>query len=114
MAKRTCVLPPSDERRHFPRCRIDPDNAAHLVAHLLAGERCPAHIIDLSKGGISLVCDRCLIPGNVVALSLHHIPRRFACGLPVRVVFTEECVGAFLVGAAFTRELTDEEMAELV
>jgi hypothetical protein len=114
MAKRTRLLPPSEERRHFPRYPIDPAKRADLVAHLLAAERHPAHILDLSRMGISLLCDHRLNPGEVVPLSLHHIPRRFECQLAVQIIFAEESQGAFLLGAAFTRELTDEEMAGLL
>jgi hypothetical protein len=74
----------------------------------------PAHVLDLSKGGISLLCDRRLNPGDVVPLSLYHIPHRFLCEVPVRIVLAVECQGAFLLGAAFTRELTDEEIARLL
>ena len=113
MAKRTRVLPPSEERRHFPRYQIHHGKRAQLVAHL-DGEPWPAHVLDLSKGGLSLLFDRRVKPGEVVALSLHHIPRRFVCELLVRVVFAAESLGAFLLGAAFTRELTDAEMAGLL
>jgi hypothetical protein len=85
----------------------------HLVAHL-DDERWPAHVLDLSKGGISLLGDRRLEPGAVASLSLHHIPRQFACQLQVRVVFAANYEGSCLLGAAFTRELTDEEMAGLL
>jgi len=114
MAKRTSLLPPSEERRHFPRYQIHHDKNPHLVAHLLDSEWCPAHVLDLSKGGVSLFRDHHLNPGEVVTLSLHHIPREFVCELPVRLVLAEECLGAYLLGAAFTRELTDEEMAGLL
>jgi hypothetical protein len=113
MAKRTRVLPPSEERRHFPRYQIQHGKKPHLVAHLDA-ERWPVHVLDLSKGGISLLCDNYLKPGDVVALSLYHIPHRFECELAVQVILTEEIQGAFLVGAEFSRELTDEEMAQLL
>jgi hypothetical protein len=114
MAKRKRVLPPSEERRRFPRYQIQHGKKPHLVAHLLDTERCPAHVLDLSKVGIGLLCDRRPKPGDVVALSLHHIPRQFACEVPVRVVFVAERQGAFLLRAAFTRQLTDEEMAGLL
>ena len=113
MAKRTSLLPPSEERRHFPRYKIHRGTRAQLVAHL-DGEPWPAHVLDLSNGGLSLLFDRPLKPGQVVALSLHHIPRRFVCELPVRVVFAAEFQGAFQLRAAFTRELTDEELAGLL
>jgi hypothetical protein len=87
---------------------------ADVIAHLLDTERCPAHVLDLSKVGICLLCDRRVNPGDVVAVSLHHIPRQFACEVPVRVVFAAECQEAFLLGAAFTRQLTDAEMAGLL
>jgi hypothetical protein len=114
MAKRTLVLSPSEERRHFPRYQIHHGKNPHLVAHLLDSEWCPAHVLDLSKGGISLYCDSRPNPGEVVTLSLHHIPHQFICELQVQVVLAEECLGAYLLGAAFTRELTDEEMAGLL
>jgi hypothetical protein len=113
MAKRARVLPPSEERRHFPRYQIEHGKKTHLVAHLDA-EWWPAHVLDLSKGGISLLCDHRLKPGSLAALSLYHIPHRFECELSVRIVLAAEFQGAFLLGAAFTRELTDEEMARLL
>jgi hypothetical protein len=114
MAKRTRVLSPSVERRHFPRHQIDPEKSFDLVAHLLDGERWLVDVLDLSKVGIGLLFDRRLNPDQVVTLSLQHIPRRFACALPVRVVFVAQYEGVFLLGAAFTRQLTDEEMAGLL
>src|SRR6516225_1593948 len=114
MTKATRVLPSTEEPRQFPSYYIHPEKRANLVAHLLAVERLPAHVLDLSKVAIRLFCDHRLKPGEVVALSLHHIPRRFACELPVRIALAEEFEGAFLLTAAFTRELTDEEMAGLL
>jgi hypothetical protein len=113
MAKRTRVLPPSEERRQFPRYQIHHEKKPHLVAHL-GPDWWPAHVLDLSKGGISLLCDHRLNPGDVVALSLYHIPHRFLCELPVRIVLAAEFQGAFLLGIALTRELTDEEMGRLL
>jgi hypothetical protein len=84
------------------------------VAHLLDAEWWPADVLDLSKGGVSLFCDHGLNSGEVVTLSLHHIPRGFVCELPVRLLLAAECLGAYLLGAAFTRQLTDEEMAGLL
>jgi hypothetical protein len=103
MAKRTRGLPPYEERRHFP----------DLVARL-DGEHWPASVLDLSKWGVSLLFNRRLKPGDVVLLSLHHIPRRFVCELPVRIILAAEVQGAFLLGAAFTRQLTDQEIAGLL
>jgi len=114
MTKRTRMLPPSEERRHFPRHQIDPEKSFDLVAHLLDGERWLADVLDLSKEGIGLLFDRRLNPDQVVTLSLHHRPRRFACELPVRVIFAAQYEGVFLLGAEFTRQLTDEEMARLL
>jgi hypothetical protein len=114
MMKQMRVLSPIQERRQFPRYYIHPEKRANLVAHLLAVERLPAHVVDLSKVGIRLFCDHRLKPGEVVVLSLHHIPRRFVCEVPVRIALAEEFEGAFLLRAAFTRELTDKEMAGLL
>jgi hypothetical protein len=50
----------------------------------------------------------------VVAVSLHHILRQFACEVPVRVIFAAACQETFLLGGAFTRQLTHEEMAGLL
>jgi hypothetical protein len=114
MAKRTRVLPPSEERRHFPRYQIHQGQTAHVVAHLMDAERCPAQILDLSELGITLLCDRRANPGEVVTLSLRHIPRCFECEFQGRVVYAADCQRAFLIGVAFTRELTDEEIAGLL
>jgi hypothetical protein len=114
MAKRTRVLLPSEERRHFPRYQIHHGKEPHLVAHLQDVDRYPAHILDLSRGGISLFCDHHLNPGDVVTLNLHHIPRRFVCDVSVRILLAKEFLGAFLLGASFTRELTDAEMEGLL
>jgi hypothetical protein len=114
MTKAMRVLPSSEERRHFPRHQIDPEQSFDLVAHLLDGERQLADVLDLSKVGIGMLFERRLNPDQVVTLNLHHISRRFACQLPVRVVFAADFEGVFLLGAAFTRQLTDEEMAGLL
>jgi hypothetical protein len=114
MTERTRVLPPSEERRQFPRYQIHHGKTPLLVAHLLDAEWWPAQVLDLSKGGVGLFCDHHLNPGEVVSLSLHHIPHGFVCELPVRLVLAAECLGEYLLGAAFTRELTDEEMAGLL
>jgi hypothetical protein len=114
MTKATPVLPCSEERRQFPRYQIHHGKNPHLIAHLLDAEWWPAQVLDLSKGGISLYCDRRPNPGEVVTLNLHHIPHQFVRELPVRVVLATEVLGAFLLGAEFTRELTDEETAGLL
>jgi hypothetical protein len=93
MTKRTRVLPPFEERRHFPRYQIHDGKKPHLAAHLLDAEWWPADVLDLSKGGVSLFRDHHLNPGEVVTLSLHHIPREFVCELPVRLVLAAECLG---------------------
>jgi hypothetical protein len=108
------LLPSLVGGRPFPRYQIRHAKKAHLITHLLDAERRPAHILDLSEVGVTLLLGRHLNPGKVVTVGLHHIPRGFGCELPARVVFAAECRGAFLLGAAFTRELTDEEMAGLL
>jgi hypothetical protein len=113
MTKRTLVLPRSEERRQFPRYQIHHGKKPHLVAHV-GPEWWPAHVLDLSKGGIGLLCDHGLDPGDVVALSLYHIPHRFVCERPIQIVLAVACKGAFLLGAAFAGELTDGEMARLL
>src|SRR5262249_14719555 len=116
MAKPTRVLPPAEERRHFPRYYVPRGWLPDLVAHLgeAGAGRWQAHVLDLSKGGISLLSDRPLTLGGAGVLGLVHFPRGFACERAGRVVFAGEVNGAFLLGVAFAHQLTDAEMARLL
>jgi hypothetical protein len=119
MAKTTHILPPQaaevsrPERRRFPRH----PGALAIRSHLVAtgfGDLWPKAIHTISAGGISLIVDRPIDPGEVMTLDLYHIPRRFACQLQLHVVSRTEYEGAYLVGGAFTRALTQEELRGLL
>ncbi len=119
MAKPTRILPPDaaeppgPERRRFPRQPAGLAIRSHVVATGF-GDLWPKAIHTLSAGGISLIVNRPINPGEVITLDLYHIPRRFACQLQLRVVSRTEYEGAYLVGGAFTRPLTQEELRGLL
>jgi hypothetical protein len=74
-----------------------------------------AKVRNLSAGGISLVVDRDFEPQSVLTVQLVNTERNVACSLKVRVVYTvPHPSGDWILGGAFTRQLSEEELKAFV
>jgi anti-sigma B factor antagonist len=70
---------------------------------------------NLSLTGASLVVEQYLEPGTAVALRLVHTQRLVDVPATLRIVYTiQRADGNFIVGGAFPRSLTAEEMQDLL
>ena len=106
--------PRAAERRRSPRfaCGLRTWARVHLDGGTVLAS---ATVRDLSAGGVCFIVRRCLAPGQVVSVDLFHALRFTACHAAVRVVAVVEYPdGNFLVRGAFTRELTLQEVRELL
>jgi hypothetical protein len=70
---------------------------------------------NISQGGINLRLAHRIDPGTILTMKLFNTRRRFECSLPVRIIYNlERPDGDFLVGGAFERELTENEVNGLL
>jgi hypothetical protein len=102
------------EQRRAPRfaCGLRTWARVHLEGGAVLAS---ATVRDLSTSGVCLVLRRRLWPGAVVPLDLFHALRFTACHATLRVVDVAEYPdGNFLVRGAFTRDLTPQEVRELL
>src|SRR5262249_1339662 len=102
------------ERRHAVRfpCGMRTWGRVH---HSGAGGPEAVTIRSLSSGGVSLGSRRRLEPGTVVLLELSHSIRLADCQVAVRVLRVHEYPdGNFVLEGAFTRQLGDAELQELL
>jgi hypothetical protein len=77
----------------------------------LETERQSAQVRNLSAGGISLIVDREFEPQTILSLRLFNTTRCYACSLRIRVVYSvPHPSGEWILGGAFTRNLTDQEL----
>jgi hypothetical protein len=102
------------DRREALRFAIHRDTAGHLIAAV--GETFwPARVIDLSARGVRLLLRRRFEPGKLVLVELANGRRVFSCALVMRVVHvTPQPDGAFLLGAEFSRKLSQRELMALL
>jgi hypothetical protein len=102
-----------ERRRHYRHvCALDRRGFI-----CLAGERYPwpVRIHNISRGGVSLRLGCYVYPETTARVFIHNAAEDSTVELEARIVWAmgfpnEECV----VGCAFTRELTDAELAELL
>ena len=106
--------PPGADRRLALRFAISPETSCHLVAGV--GETLwPARVLELSSAGIRLLVRRRFDPGAWVLLELANGARIFSCALVLCVAHVaERGDGAFVLGGAFARKLTYQELMALL
>jgi hypothetical protein len=74
-----------------------------------------AQVRNISATGISLVVNRPLEPQAVFSIELCRPTRFWYSELPMRVVYTvPHPAGEYIVGGAFARELTEDELVGLL
>jgi hypothetical protein len=102
------------DRREALRFAIQRETASHLIAAV--GETFwPARVIDLSARGLRLLLRRRFEPGKLVLVELANGRRVFSCALVVRVTHvTPQPEGAYLMGAEFSRKLSQPELMALM
>lgn len=108
------VRPPGGERRCSGRFPCFPRITGRI---LLGQERRPEWVMvrNLSVAGVGLVLHSEIEPGQVVQVQFRHHLRRFACQVPVRIVYVEpHPSGVFVAGGAFARKLTGKEIVGLL
>ncbi|SRR5260370_29677055 len=102
------------ERRKAIRYQCGLETASYLLAQI-ENDSYPAKVRNISVTGVSLIVARRLEPEAVVGLELYNKARRFYCKVPLRAIYIMELAdGQFMVGGAFTRELSANELAGLL
>ena len=104
---------PSEERRRWPR---------HLVQDLHAtvfrdAEDAPWPVIvaNLAAGGACLVSERYFAPGTMMEARLEKPNTHYCCTVSLEVVYAlRHATGHFILGCAFGRALTDNELHGLL
>lgn len=108
------VLPPAPERRIPAPHRKSSATFNYLTARL-EGQARPATVRNISSGGITVYLDRWLEPETIVMLELINRGMMFSCRLPLRVVYMlERPSGDWILGGAFARKLSEDEMHALL
>ena len=100
------------ERRRWPRspCRL----TAQWYA-LAAGRssREPAQVRDLSAGGLGLLCDCAVSPGELLVVELPYTARRLPRVFPLLVAHATPAQRQWAVGGRFSVPLLDAELQGL-
>ena len=79
------------------------------------GASCPAQPQDISRSGVRLVLARRLDAGTEATAVVYHPGRQFFVRVPMRVAYViEQPGGRFILGGAFARELSDDELRGLL
>jgi hypothetical protein len=106
--------PSGAERRAALRYGISLETSGRLIASL-EGEPLPLRVRNLSVAGISLVVPRRLDSDTILDLQLLNRPQMFLCQVQVRITYAvEHPSGDWILGGAFTRPLTEEEVRLLL
>lgn len=108
-------IEPATYRRRGPLPRpAGLETAYHLSAMVEPGY-CRAGVRNISPEGLSLVLNRRIEPGSVVSVDVYNKARRYSCQVPLRVVYVLEHPGGdYILGGAFARELSDDEVQGLL
>jgi hypothetical protein len=94
-----------DERRAFRRVTCDLDTTCQPSP----GQ--PAHVVDISAGGVALVLVRRLEPGAMLSVRLACSDEESTRTLFLRVVhLVPHADGSWRLGRAFASELTEKEL----
>lgn len=106
--------PDLKDRRRSVRYPCNLATSQHLVA-VVDAVGGVSKVRNISVDGISLIVSRRLDPEAIVNLQLVNRGRLFGCQVPMRVVYVlDHPEGDFIVGGAFTRELSVEEVMGLL
>lgn len=101
-------------RREAFRYNINLETSCLLIA-ALEGDTTPVRVRNISSGGVSLVLTRGVEPDTVLNIQLLNRPRMFFCKVDVRVTYVvEHPSGDWILGGAFARTLSDEELRMLL
>jgi c-di-GMP-binding flagellar brake protein YcgR len=104
------IEPKGAERRESIRFGINLETSVRLIA-AVEGDPTPARVRNISAGGISLVLNRGVDPDTMLNVQLLNRPQMFLCKVEVRVTYiVEHPTGDWILGGAFARKLTDEEL----
>lgn len=102
------------ERRRAIRYECGLETSCQLMAQV-DGDAWPAKVRNISVSGISLVVARKLDPETRVNVELYNKSRKYYCQIPLRIIYVlEKQDGNYILGAAFTRELSLEELQGLL
>jgi hypothetical protein len=102
------------ERRDTVRYTITLETSCRLLA-MVQGEANPIRVRNISAGGISLVLHNEVPSDTLLDIELLNRPQMFLCKLQVRITYrVEHPTGDWIIGGAFTRRLTDEELKLLL
>lgn len=106
--------PAGAERREAVRYGISLETSCRLLA-MVQGEPHPVRVRNISAGGISLVLPHEVPTDTILEIELLNRPEMFLCKLQVRITYrVEHPTGDWILGGAFTRKLTDEELRLLL
>jgi hypothetical protein len=106
--------PSGAERRESVRHYISLETSCRLLA-MVQGESNPIRVRNISAGGISLVLPREVPPDDLLDIELLNRPQMFLCKLQVRITYrVEHPTGDWIIGGAFTRKLSEEELRLLL
>ena len=119
MSDPTTLTPPGrphpggEDRRKSVRYPCGPQTGANLGN--VEGDTWPVRVRDLSAGGVSLVTRRRVEPQRLVMVDLRNKTQNVVCKVPARVIYVITPPGGdFIIGCAFTRELSAEEVQKLL
>jgi hypothetical protein len=103
------------ERRQVKRYTLPDAKARTQIVAVVGGDHCTGGIGNLSATGVSLLVDRRLEPGSLVALELNSAGGTFTCILLAWVVHTTlSQEGGFVTGCNFTQEVGEDELRALL
>jgi hypothetical protein len=102
------------EKRQTIRYKIDLETSCRLLA-MVEGEPHPVRVRNISAGGISLVLMHEVPADELLEIELLNRPEMYLCKLQVRITYrVEHPSGDWIIGGAFTRPLSDEELRVLL
>lgn len=107
--------PPGAERRAAVRYYPSGSDTFSHMSAVIEGLPGSAHVRNISATGISLIVDHDLDQDSEVQLQLRNLTKLFSCRIPLRIVYmVERPSGEWILGGAFVRKLTDNEMKALL
>ncbi|MBY0527894.1 MAG: hypothetical protein K2R98_31140 [Gemmataceae bacterium] len=106
--------PSESNRREAVRYNINLETSCLLIA-AVEGDLSPVRVRNISAGGISLVLNHGCEPDTIMTVQLLNRPRMYMCKVDVRITYiVEHPSGDWILGGAFNRKLTDEELRSLL
>jgi hypothetical protein len=108
-----CELGPPDDQREWIRYPCAPDATCRIVVGPMI-EYWALRLQNVSEAGMTLVSDRALTIGNVVAVELDRPVRGFRCSRRMQIIYQfKDMEGDFILGGAFTKPLSEAEVDAL-